>query len=479
MYRFKTSDMQIRLCFLHCRFVGLATISTCLGDKIDETCENLKINTTQQLNILLDSSPEKWIVGPAGSGKTCLLMEKVVRLAHQIILHSRPEKILVLCYHKPLSLMLNKVLGNELKDMLQGDDLSTVVDVMTFDKLLRDINGLFNEKDGENRVKDALKKLEEDTPCPLRHKYDHIFVDEGQDLYGAEWPSLLQVIRNDEEDDDDEDEDDENDNFDPRFFWVFYDSNQHLHLSKKEILPHSSSIKGSARLHEVLRNTKNVFVQFEKYFKPIESTSSICHQEVGLEIEWDRSIQSELSDSDTHGEQSVAKHVDYLRKRNVKNGDICVLVRDETARDTLVLNLSTAFKIECQNAEQLWTIANNNKVVVESIRRFKGLESKVVMLYNPPFHAERKTKELLYTAISRCFCYLIVISTQEGCEALRSDLGYSRAKRRHKEDHAGGSVLPAKRVKELEEDVGDGFMAPQNSSGEDFVSNEKSEFVHQ
>lgn len=401
-------------------------------------------------------------------------MEKVVRLANQIILqNSRPEKILVLCYHEPLSLMLSKVLGNELKNMLQGDDLSTVVDVMTFDKLLRDINGSFNERDGENAVTMALEKLNQDTSCPSRHKYDHIFVDEGQDLYGAEWYGLLQMIRKNAS----EVPDDEDDDFDPRYFWVFYDSNQHLHLSKREILPHSSSITGSARLHEVLRNTKNVFEQFKKYFKPIVPTSSLVgvyHQEVGLEIKW---VTSVLSDSDTDGIKSVAEHIDYLQKRNVQNGDICILVRDEPARDALMLNLRTVFEIECQNAEQLWTLANNNKVIVESIRRFKGLESKVVMLYNPPFHAERKTIKLLYTAISRCFCYLIVISTQEGCEALRSDLGYSRAKRNLEENHASSSDLPAERVKELEEDVGDGCMAPQNSSGEDFVSNEKSEFV--
>ena len=78
-----------------------------------------------------------------------------------------------------------------------------------------------------------------------------------------------------------------------------------------------------------------------------------------------------------------------------------------------------------QNAEELYSEAtsNNNKVVVKSIRRFKGLESKVVILYDPPYGVETKTRELLYTAISRCLCYLVVISTKQGCESLQSKAG--------------------------------------------------------
>ena len=52
------------------------------------------------------------------------------------------------------------------------------------------------------------------------------------------------------------------------------------------------------------------------------------------------------------------------------------------------------------------------------------MQSKVVILYNPPFaEAEMKTRELLYTAFLRCYCYLIVISTARGCHALQSLAG--------------------------------------------------------
>ena len=401
-------------------------LSPCLpsGSCIDGTYKFLKFNTREQLRVLLDSSPEKWIVGPAGSGKTSLLMEKVTILAENIILHSLDEKILVICYNKPLSVMLSTSFENELRDKLQGDELCSVVDVKTFDKLLKDINGpSFNVKDGAKGVLKALEILRQRTSSQRSsYSYEHIFVDEGQDLYSAEWPTLLQMLHKTSKDPAVEDDD-----FEPKYFWVFYDSNQHLHLSKQQISLHSKSLTNSTRLFQVLRNTKNIFVQFKKYFESIVKHSSpatavgVYHREDGLKIKWDDSLQSEEVSADGSGEQSIVRHLNYLQRSGVQNRNICIIVRD-TNDQTLNLNLG----VEVQDAVQLWKKPDNTKVVVESIRRFKGLESKVVILYNPPFHlsnAVKKTRELLYTAFSRCMCYLIVISTKEGCEALQSVAG--------------------------------------------------------
>ena len=151
----------------------------------------------------------------------------------------------------------------------------------------------------------------------------------------------------------------------------------------------------------------------------------VYHREVGLEIEWDSddSLENEETTSDTNRGQSVLKHVEYLKRNDVQDKDICILVKDIGTRAKLIPYLEAA-GIVCQNAEELYTKGNNNnKVVVESIRRFKGLESKVVILYDPPYGVEAKTRELLYTAISRCLCYLVVISTKQGCESLQSKAG--------------------------------------------------------
>ena len=213
-----------------------------------------------------DFSPDRWIVGPAGSGKTSLLIERVILLAKDIISDALNQKILVVCYNKPLSLKISRTIEHALKvvydiqEQDQGEEPYSIVDVKTFDKILKDINGSFRKKDGEQGVAMALEKLLRDTSSAFKHRYDHIFVDEGQDLYHAQWPSLLKMMHKSSsghavvEDDD----------FDPRYFWVFYDSNQHLHLSKKKNL-HADELKSSHRLHRILRNTEKVFRQVNKY----------------------------------------------------------------------------------------------------------------------------------------------------------------------------------------------------------------------
>lgn len=67
-------------------------------------------------------------------------------------------------------------------------------------------------------------------------------------------------------------------------------------------------------------------------------------------------------------------------------------------------------------------------VVVESLRRFKGLELKVVIFYNFFFFVcedwlVKKVKELFYIVILRCFCYLVIIIFSKGCEVLKFNEG--------------------------------------------------------
>ena len=240
----------------------MVLVSRCFASRqsIDDSFTVLRINTNEQLKVYLDFSPDRWIVGPAGSGKTCLLIEKVIGLAKDIISDALGQKILVVCYNKPLSLKINGTIKHALKVLYgiqeqdQGETPCSFVDVKTFDKILTDINGSFRKEDGEQRVAKALEKLKRDTSSAFKHSYDHIFVDEGQDLYHDQWPSLLKMMHKSSSghaaiaDDD----------FNPRYFWVFYDSNQHLHLLKGKYLP-ADELKNSHRLQQILRNTEKVF----------------------------------------------------------------------------------------------------------------------------------------------------------------------------------------------------------------------------
>ena len=406
----------------NCSFVGMSHSVPCtLGKVIADTKDVLELRTIEQLSVSLNSVPEQWITGPAGSGKTWLLMEKVVMLSQKALLQENREKILVACYNRPLSKMFEKEFEKRLINLLESGELKDVVEVKTFERLLSDISGSRSgdsDQEKEKRVAQALEVVEQGSVFIQR--YDHVFVDECQDLYGDRWPTLFKRLQKDDDDDDD------NSFGQPKHIWFLYDTNQYVGLSEEQYKHHKKSIRKGATLTKVYRSTGNIFDQSKKYFRANNSNAepiTLAHRVRGPEITWDNSLVGKVVDV-----ACIVKHIRKLCRDKVDAKDICILTKDVPIRDCISSKLKE-MGIETQNAEDLFGRNSSvNKVVVESIRRFKGLESKVVVLYNPQFLQKsdwpvKKVKELLYTAMSRCFCYLIVITTKSGCNALKSEEG--------------------------------------------------------
>lgn len=401
----------------YCRFVGWAHTGHCFGYSIDESHRVLVCKTREQLKVLLNSTAEQWITGPAGSGKTCLLMEKVETLAKKALLRNTGERILVVCYNKPLSKMFSTTFSQYLNDLLQNvsEDLSSVVKVATFDELLYEITEMMSgDTDGERekQVARAVELLQRGTVSI--EQYDHIFVDECQDLCGAEWPILFAKLQKNTDDQLCSEDDDAF--LEPKYIWYLYDTNQHLRLSHQQAQFLKKANKKTTKLSVVLRNTGNVFHQSRKYFKSkVTGNLELGHDEFGLPIKWDDSLPA-TKVTEREGAAAIWKHIENLRQNKVKDRDICVLVRNKDISNKLKAELKL-LKVETQDAEERFETVQA-KIIVESIWRFKGLESKVVILYNPPFFegkdwTVKRTNELLYT----------VVTTKRGCKALQSPKG--------------------------------------------------------
>ena len=391
-----------------------------LGLHLDQTDERMIFKTKEQAKLLAGFNPSKiWIRGPAGSGKTYLLIEKAIGLARDIISSKSGEKLLVLCFNS----VLKKALEISVKSGLPpGADLSQTVHFQTFSKLVCQLtHGLpvSTNVEKESAVNQALCFLKKDSQ--FRGYYDHILVDEGQDLFGRDWPELLKnmhkssvvpsVVGDLQK---------------PGYFWVMYDMNQYLYFAKEQA--HEAThehLTHSASLSTVLRNTGNVFQQSKKYFSSLMSEElpiKLGHRENGPAVEFDDCLQWG-NEEELEGVQSIVRRLTALQKENVQAKDICILCENMVKRDTLIRALATE-RQTTQTGDDL-VQRRGNFVVVESIRRFKGLESKVVIVYNPPFldDTSSNTKALLYTAYSRCSCLLIVMSTEEGIISLKSDKG--------------------------------------------------------
>ena len=429
-------------------------VSPFIGHCVDRIQEILIFKTEEQVKLLVGHYPPKlWIRGPAGSGKTMLLLEKARSLLSSIVEHRKDEKILVVCFNSALCTRLQSILETPWKES-SPEILKNCLHVTTFTRLIANINSLskapLSREEKEKAVHDAIFKLIrpshpsergmvpffrrveksvhsaiEALPTgnsPFYGMYDHILVDEGQDLFGSEWPHLLKLMHKSSVELEDSLKP-------PGFFWVMYDSNQYLISSREWVGSYPEYLRNSAELKEVLRNTGYIFRQSEKYFKSLMTSDTgitLGHQVDGLPIVWDTSLEIRgVREGHKEVAKAVTAHLIDLRLGHVQERDICILVESVEDRKCLkdaLLQQGIMTQIAKDFVEK-----NYNVIVVESVRSFKGLESKVVILVALPYEDDsmstRCTRELLYTAVSRCFCCLIVITTQDGGRALKSEQG--------------------------------------------------------
>ena len=400
------------------RFVGMSYLTPWRGLRLTDEDNTMIFLTKEQAKILAGSyPPELWIRGPAGSGKTYLLVEKAVTLAQDILndQSKKNENILVLCNNNDLCKALERTIKGYLQ-VPESTDVSSFLHCKTFDELVKqhlDCHYAGHETDMAEMVNYVLEILKAKDDV---YMYDHILVDEGEDMYGENWPVFLQRIHRSFQSAREEIP------AGPGFLWVIYGENQALCLAEEIPRSRFKFLSRAARLKTVLRNTKHVFQQSTKYFRPLmcyDSRIELGHEVTGDPIKWDNSLGNTM----VQGAKLVVNWIDQLQREKVHLKDICILVWNETVKGQLRDEIDSIGR-NSQTGDDLIE-RSLNYAVVETVSRFKGLESKVVILFNPAFIGSEAsfTQEMLYIAVSRCSCFLVVISTEEGCNALKSDAG--------------------------------------------------------
>ncbi|XP_066274653.1 uncharacterized protein [Branchiostoma lanceolatum] len=373
-------------------FVGPRVLkeSCLLGHVIDRNHSKLIKLTMDQLSIMTQDVPKQDIAGPAGSGKTWLLLEKAKQVAGKL---RGNERILIMCFNRPLSLYLAKEFQKTPK-----------VVIKTFNSILNDIKG--ERVDLDRLSPDEEKKLVDDCVQKLKsmqansHKYEHVFVDEGQDMFGI-WMDLVNLLHADSDEE-------------RRYRWVFFDNNQSVHYGTKYRIP-KKIINNAKLMNVIVRNTHKIFECSQKCLSPSVG-AKLEHRIVGLPVKWIDRLPTSTQLSYDHclqkGVELVKQEIADLDSKSVLRSDIVVLTSDKNEGFDVGTELARRFNIPVQNAEQAIRSPDRSCITVDSIRRFKGLERKVVILFDPPLDDER-SMDLNYVAMSRCFCLLVIVTTRE------------------------------------------------------------------
>lgn len=332
---------------------------------------------TEEQKTLLDSlapHPRAAIEGAAGTGKTLLAMEKARRLS------LAGQRVLLLCFNGPLA-----------RDLRQKADGFEVEAFHGFFFRLARRAGLekaertFASAEERRHFYDSvapLKLLEALEALP-EERYDAIVVDEAQDFRPDWWPCLDEALRHGRE----------------GTLYAFYDPNQDIYgggpPEALEVLPH--------RLVLNCRNTSRIadYASGLVGAEPIVRASTPKGEEV-LQV---------TCRSDAEVIQAVADQLERLVRRQVDPGAIAI-VSTRTLRNSPFAGDQRAGRFQLigldERDRKARGPAKGRRVVFETLHRFKGLESDVVILLDLP-SGKHITARHHYVAASRARNLLIVV----------------------------------------------------------------------
>lgn len=363
-------------------------LRTPLGTVLSRDDAALQVLTQQQFHILraIEAVPRAAISGGAGTGKTVLAMEEARRCAEGGL------GTLFVCYNRGLATETRR----RLKD-------GPPVSVMTFHELCAEMSRradipppqavaetrLFEEIWPELLMQ-AFERLPDE-------RYDAIIVDEGQDFLPLWWTAVESGL-------------------DPKgrsLFRIFYDNNQRVYASAIK-LPEDVDLV-PIRLTLNLRNTRRIHELVRQHYTGHE-IEAIGPE--GVEVHW---INADGTDALAQRISDCVAKLNSLER--VSPDDIAVLVATEAAIDKVAPGnrLGEFRTARCDKQSE-------GRIVVDSIRRFKGLERPVVVIAATPDTVI--DTELPYVALSRARTHLVIAGTEKVLNRVR-EASQGAAQRTH------------------------------------------------
>ena len=340
--------------------------------------------TKDQMRVLdfLQSHRRVAVSGGAGTGKTLLALEKARRLASEGI------KTLLTCYNRRLADYLARLCSE-----------TSNLDVMSFHQLCYRQVKIANQASGRDLIKEAKVTYPGtdlyDVQLPnalayalevLPDRYDAIVCDEGQDFREEFWFPLELLLSD----------------YDQGPFYVFYDDNQNIY-ARASTFPIGDE---PFTLTTNCRNTAPIHTAAYRHYKGIPvSPPDIEGDEVQFDVSPGRDAQAKKIN---------ARIVDLIARQSVDPGDITVLIADarRKAEYYSILRRLPLLKPAILLEEG---IPGNDTVLVDTIQRFKGLESPVVVLWGLDTVDLAVNEELLYVGMSRAKSLLVVVGTAATC----------------------------------------------------------------
>ena len=304
------------------------------------------------------------VSGCAGSGKTTMAVEQAKWLKRE-----RGLDVAVVCFNRRLA------------DHLREREGSSGVDFFTFHSLCVHLGHKARldmpKYDGDAPQEYWNEQLPEvlvDATAKLGGVYDALMVDEAQDLHNHWLTALMSTLR-DEED---------------GYMWLFMDSNQQVYEARLDVPPEFQRFELTVNC----RNTQAIHREVMKKFKG----------EIKPEALGPKGRPVELIKTDDQA-TAVAGVIERLCGREeVPPQDVVVLSSHGFEKSRVAQSLPGRYHLSAERRKL------GDHVYFSSIRGFKGLESKVVILCELEDIDEMSLDAQIYVGMSRAVNHCVVVA---------------------------------------------------------------------
>lgn len=352
---------------------------------------------------MLEESPGGFHVeGCAGSGKSTMLCAEAARLARRAKESGSGHRTLVLCYNFNLAEHLRVNAGMKSAGVSRYDTYSPLVldNFHTVANRICTWEGLPSADDAGCFEPAALETLCVRIRSNARYGVDAILVDEAQDFSEEWWPVVRAMLHPGGK------------------LYLFSDSGQRLYAQAGRL----PELPVHLRLRHNLRNTgpiANFAAAALSEVRPEETFLPICGPAVQV---------MPASDSPAERAAAVLRAIDLLKQENFRNNDIVVLtpwrnntsLKDDSLAELIDFPASGETREHADKRLKRCASANAARILGETIKGFKGLESLAVILtdISAPRDAENSgfTTSEFYVACTRARYRLIIIPTPSGAQ---------------------------------------------------------------
>jgi hypothetical protein len=342
-----------------------------LASGIRDDEEDIRLLTEQQSRVLRILSTRKRIAmcGGAGTGKTAMALQKALELS------DAGQHVLLTCFNRPLAARLRTQAGGSAAVIesfhgLCARAMSTMgqsYEAAEAEYRRMGKAGFFDQE----ALPGALLAAAAEHP---EFQFDAVIVDEGQDFHASWWAALDTCAKSSKD----------------LILCAFFDNNQSVYPDRA-----TSAIRFlevlDFPLSENLRNTRRIFACAKGLYRGDAYTSAGPE---GREVAWltvDSAADTRRRIGETVGQLCKVEHV--------AAEDIAILTCRGVDAHSLA-GVAHIAGVPVTRAEA----PRKGHLIVDSVRRFKGLESPIVLLVDIEAGVD---DEVLYVGLTRARSHLI------------------------------------------------------------------------